>query len=97
MKNISLKKWQTCPIQWCLLQMWLGKLCRLYQNIKWDIVSNQNKATLKAYISEQWNQMNCSMSHLMYTVKPVYNDHPWDTKFVAVVDRWSLFIGRFVL
>ena len=23
------------------------------------------------------------------TVKPAYNDHPWDPKIVAVVDRWS--------
>ncbi len=22
-----------------------------------------------------------------------YNDNPWDPKFVAVVDRWSLFGG----
>ncbi len=27
------------------------------------------------------------------TVKPVWNDHPQDPKFVAVVDRWSLFRG----
>ncbi len=27
------------------------------------------------------------------TVKPVYNDHPWDPKFEAVVDRWSLSRG----
>ncbi len=26
-----------------------------------------------------------------YTVKPVYNDHHRDPKFVAVVDRWLLF------
>jgi len=26
-------------------------------------------------------------------VKPVYNDHPWAPKIVAVVDRWSLFRG----
>ncbi len=25
------------------------------------------------------------------TVKPVYNDHPWDPKIVAVGDKWSLF------
>ncbi len=24
-------------------------------------------------------------------------DHPWDPKFVAVVDRWALFRGRFKL
>jgi hypothetical protein len=27
----------------------------------------------------------------IYTVKPVYNDHSRDPKFVAVVERWSLF------
>ncbi len=32
-----------------------------------------------------------------YTVKPVYNHHPWDPKLEAVVDRWSLFRGSFVL
>ncbi len=30
----------------------------------------------------------------IYTVKPVYNDHPRDPKIVAVVDRWSLFRGH---
>ena len=29
----------------------------------------------------------------IYTVKPVYNGHPWDPKIEAVVDRWSLFRG----
>ena len=27
------------------------------------------------------------------TVKPVYNDHPWDPEKVVVVQRWSLFRG----
>jgi hypothetical protein len=31
------------------------------------------------------------------TVKLVYNDHSRDTKFVAVVDRWSLFKISFML
>ncbi len=31
------------------------------------------------------------------TLKPVYNDHLWDPKFVAIVDRWSLFRGTFML
>ncbi len=31
---------------------------------------------------------------ISYTVKPVYNDHPWDPKVVAVVGRWSLFRGH---
>ncbi len=29
----------------------------------------------------------------LYTVKPVYNGHPWDSKKVAVVQKWSLFRG----
>ncbi len=28
------------------------------------------------------------------TTKPVYNDHPPDSKIVAVADRWSLFKGH---
>jgi len=30
-----------------------------------------------------------------HIVKPVYNDHPWDSKIVAVIDRWTLFKGDF--
>jgi len=30
----------------------------------------------------------------MNAVKPVYNDHPWHPKIVAVVDRWSLLRGH---
>jgi hypothetical protein len=33
----------------------------------------------------------------MCTVKPVYNDHPWDPKMVAAVDRWLLFRGSVYL
>ena len=29
-----------------------------------------------------------------YTVKVVYNDHPWDPKIVAVVDRLLLYRGH---
>ncbi len=32
----------------------------------------------------------------VYAVKPVYNDSPWDPKFVAFVDRWLLFRGSFM-
>ncbi len=27
------------------------------------------------------------------TVKPGYNNHPWDPQIFAVVDRWPLFRG----
>jgi hypothetical protein len=30
----------------------------------------------------------------VHTVKPVYNDHPWDPEIVVVVDKWSLFRGH---
>ena len=33
----------------------------------------------------------------MYTVNHDYIDHPRDPKFVAVVDRWSLYRGSFML
>ncbi len=33
---------------------------------------------------------------LRATVKPVISDQPCDQKFVAVVDRWSLFRGNFM-
>ena len=37
---------------------------------------------------------NYSYSYLKpSTVKPVYNDHPWDREKVVVVQRWSLFRG----
>jgi hypothetical protein len=31
---------------------------------------------------------------ILYTVKPVYNGRPWDSKIEAVIDRWPLFRGR---
>ncbi len=40
---------------------------------------------------------NTQILHIESTVKPVYKDHPRDPKFVAVVDKWSLFRGRFGL
>ncbi len=36
--------------------------------------------------------MNVSPDFLT-TVKPVYNDHPWDRQKVVVVRRWSLLRG----
>ncbi len=34
------------------------------------------------------------MINFQSTVKPVYNDYPWNPKIVAVVDSWLLFRGR---
>jgi hypothetical protein len=45
--------------------------------------------------------MDASANTIRYSfygiVKPEYNDHPPDPKFLAVVDRCSLFRGRFML
>ena len=30
---------------------------------------------------------------MSYTVKPAYNDHPWEPQIVAGVKRWPLFRG----
>ncbi len=38
-----------------------------------------------------------NLNEFKCTVKPVYNDHFRDPKFVAVVDRWSLFRGSIML
>ncbi len=38
-----------------------------------------------------WLLEQSSTGILKSTVKPLYNDHPRDPKFVTVVDRWSLF------
>ncbi len=40
----------------------------------------------------KFSETECNKKNA-YTVKLVYNDHPWDPKIVAVVDGWSLFIG----
>ncbi len=49
----------------------------------------------------KFHQLNltprCAETHKKYAVKPVYNGHPRDLKIVAVVDRWSLFRGTFML
>ncbi len=43
--------------------------------------------------TNQWSKI-VFVLYLSDTVKPVYKDHPWDPKIVAVVDRWSLFRGN---
>ncbi len=60
------------------------------------------------FFSIQMVNFNCStfsnqneyfviILRFVITVKPVYNNHPWDPKFVAVVDWWSLFRGSFMI
>jgi len=53
--------------------------------------------TNSSVIVNKWGtyrQVNfCNYWSLLGTVKLVHNDHPWDPKFVAVVDRWSLLTG----
>ncbi len=37
------------------------------------------------------NRCSDRLLNILFTVTPVYNDHPRDPKIVEVVDRWSLF------
>jgi hypothetical protein len=63
--------------------------------------SDKNKRSIIKRLREFWIKTSDSkfrnlkklFKHNAYTVKPVYNDHPRDTKLVAVVDKWSLFRG----
>ncbi len=47
--------------------------------------------TITRTFYEEFARMLC----LTYTVKSVYNDHPWDSKILVVVDRWLLLKGNF--
>ena len=44
-----------------------------------------------------FSYINKTAPNFISTVKPVYNDNPQNPKFVAVVERWSLFRGSFML
>ncbi len=44
-----------------------------------------------------WTFLNPQKNIFLITIKPEYNDHLQDPKIVVVVDRWSLFGGKFVL
>jgi hypothetical protein len=48
----------------------------------------------KKYSLRQADPKNV-FNYFFCTVKHAYNDHPWDPKLLAVVDRWLLFIGHF--
>ncbi len=59
----------------------------------WNVFADRNLQLFRSLIK------NCDMLLAMLlcnsTVKPVYNDHPWNKKILAIVDRWSLFRGHF--
>ncbi len=53
-------------------------------------------ASISSKLNDKWMlfslsiYVNFKIGHFRvfrYTVKPVYNDHPWDPKIAAVVDR----------
>ncbi len=44
----------------------------------------------KSQISIHHDDLYWKLDLFTNTVKPVYNDHPWDTKIVAVVDMLLL-------
>jgi len=49
-----------------------------------------------SWICNGHKESNFSLK-ISYTVKLVYDDHPRDPEFVAVVDRWSVFRGNSML
>ncbi len=63
----------------------------LWLNKNFPIASNPLKKFIfvVASVSSFKNALNGQIENTKYTVKLVYNDHPWDLKFVVVVDRWS--------
>ncbi len=60
--------------------------------IAWECIVALGFSHFRCFCSNN-NQSKNTLKKL-YTVKPVYNDHPWDPKILAVVDRWSLFRGH---
>ncbi len=72
------------------------------QAIKYDYKkissSLDKKKLLNFYLRKMLDDFSL-LSELVNTctVKSVYNDHSWDPKFVAVVDRWSLLRCSFML
>jgi len=73
--------------------------------LKWIFNSFKNKYFLlvKVFVA-YWKALEYLITYLFncwtkikWTVKHVYNGHPWDLKFVAIVDRWSLLRDSFML
>ncbi len=58
---------------------------------------NINDCLVFTYKTKGIHFSRYSFANLVTTVKPVYNDHSRDPEFMAVVDRWSLFKGNFML
>jgi hypothetical protein len=67
------------------------KTNHFYNEQFWPITDNK-------IVDEHGNKFGLSYVpvgvNFLTSVKPVYNDHPWDPEKVAAVDRWSLFIGH---
>ncbi len=61
-----------------------------------ELVSSLIKNTASVLIGQSIKLSSSVISGFRSTVKPVYNGHPRDPKFVAVDDTWSLFGGRFL-
>jgi len=62
-----------------------GLVATTFQNFPRNVIIGQNGFS-------HWKQNNTNSKYIQ--TEPVYNDHPWDPKIVAVVDSWSLFRGH---
>jgi len=85
------------------MHMYIGLSNKLHS--KQRVVININRSRHKWYIKylyaniEKGYKVRSDKVRTFFwtTVKLVYNYHPWDPKFVAVVDRWSLLRGSLLL
>jgi hypothetical protein len=104
--------WQTNAIlfidilmnyMWFWNRLLSKKICWLLKYLKASkSISFSNNCRHVLVKQSQTEKLFTSNSHwrmrmISETVIPVYNDHPRDPKFVAVVDRWLLFRGSFML
>jgi hypothetical protein len=64
-------------------------------NIKCTQIYQRFSIKIKIFINRKYQPFT-KQCREPNTVKPEYNNHPRDPKFVAVLDRWSLFRGNFM-
>ncbi len=64
-------------INYLFLSIFWRRRTRTNQNKKADVVRYNGEFVVNVIVVTKFD----------YTVKPVYNDHPWDLKILAVVDR----------
>jgi hypothetical protein len=75
---------------------WRWRWCLCIINSQFQLIALLHKIS-RLQRSNFYGTEGFAVTEFTCTVKPVYNDHPRDPKFAAVVNRWSFFRGRFIL